>query len=52
MYGPWKPVPWWVFWRRERYRRAIYAPWNIGGGWDGWEYCDQLPAVNLADRDQ
>lgn len=22
----------------QPYRRAIYADWRIGGGWDGWEY--------------
>jgi hypothetical protein len=37
-YGPWKPRPWWMFWRRAEQYRPIYAPWNIGGGWDGWEF--------------
>jgi hypothetical protein len=40
MIGPWRIRPWWLFWRRERYYRSTYAPWNIGGGWDGWEFAD------------
>lgn len=40
MHGPWRQRPWWMFWSRKRYVRSVYAPWNIGGGWDGWEYSD------------
>lgn len=35
--GPWQPTPRWLFWKPP-YRRALYAWWNIGGGFDGWEY--------------
>lgn len=37
--GPWQPTPRWLCWfGKPRYRRALYAWWNIGGGFDGWEY--------------
>lgn len=39
--GPWRVKPWYIFWRRKGFRRSVYAPMNIGGGWDGWEYRDE-----------
>jgi hypothetical protein len=42
MTSQWRLRPWWMFWRRERYVRSVYAPCNIGGGWDGWEFADSI----------
>ena len=38
IYGPWEPRPWWIFWRRQEFRRRMWAPWHIGGGYEGREY--------------
>ncbi|GEC56825.1 hypothetical protein ABIF38_005216 [Bradyrhizobium japonicum] len=35
--GDWERTPAWLFWKPP-FRRALYAWWNIGGGFDGWEY--------------
>jgi hypothetical protein len=37
--GDWRETPWFIrlFGYPSR-RRPIYAHWNIGGGFDGWEY--------------
>lgn len=40
--GEWQRTPVWIFWRNQ-YRRPIYAPWNIGGGIDDWEYAERPP---------
>ena len=39
--GEWRETPFWLFWK-PRYRRPIYAHWQIGGGVDEWEYSDTL----------
>lgn len=45
-YGEWQRTP---FWLRvlgfADYRRAEYAPWNIGGGIDRWEFADAPPVA-------
>lgn len=38
-YGSWQVTPW--FLRIAGYppvRRKKFAAWNVGGGFDGWEY--------------
>jgi hypothetical protein len=35
--GDWEATPRWLFWKPP-FRRPLYAWWNIGGGFDGWEY--------------
>ena len=35
--GEWQKTPAWLFWK-PKYRRPIYAHWQIGGGVDEWEY--------------
>lgn len=35
--GDWQATPRWLFWKPP-FRRPLYAWWNIGGGFDGWEY--------------
>jgi hypothetical protein len=42
--GTWRRTPFWLFWK-PRFRRPVYAHWNIGGGFDEWEYAD-APALN------
>jgi hypothetical protein len=39
--GEWRQRPWWMLWRTEKLVRPIYAHWQLGGGWDGWEYADR-----------
>lgn len=41
--GEWHPTPGWlrILFGKPVYRRAVYAHWQIGGGWDGWEYSEE-----------
>lgn len=42
-YGHWHPTPGWLRWLgKPQWRRAVYASAMIGGGWDGWDYSDEL----------
>jgi len=43
--GDWVATPRWLFWKPP-FRRPLYAPWNIGGGFDGWEYADSSQLGN------
>ncbi len=40
-YSEWKPSPWWLR-PLGRYVRSRYASMMIGGGWDGFEFTDNL----------
>jgi hypothetical protein len=48
MTGPWRPRPWWMFRSRAPYVRSVYAPANIGGGWDGFEFTYSLSSDEQA----
>jgi hypothetical protein len=39
-YSEWKKTPWWARWL-GKYWRSVYAPWQIGGGWDGFEFSNE-----------
>ena len=39
-FGPWETTPWyWQLFGAPPQRRRMFAPWQLGGGADGWEYC-------------
>lgn len=44
--GPIKKTPWlWRMFGAKPYRRATYASWRIGGGFDGWQYLTEVEAL-------